>query len=270
MGNEQKSSNPNAIFDILNKINEEKTEKVWVPSLNKEIDLLPMTAFHQKKLVRASIDNPYFTTKLNITIFEILSELMDTDVKKLNIVDKAYLLLELRNRNIGSEYEVEYDENKKQIIDLGKHIKTIKKKIKFPKLDILKSDDLEIKVTIPSLETEYEFDKKSYRKVDSIDPTNQKNLKDVKEIITDMYISTMAQYVETISSGDVVYEVATLPVNNRIVLLEKLNNSIVEQIKKETTKISDLIEKITTVKFDNEQGEEQSGKIQLNETFFSS
>ena len=112
------------IMSSVADLNKQHITKLYVPSLNDEINFQPLTVKQQKRIISSSMDpkteNLAFSNTVNDIILENCLEKKD----KLILTDKILLLLHLRSRSMGSRLVVNVDEEEYEV-DLAKHIEDV-------------------------------------------------------------------------------------------------------------------------------------------------
>jgi hypothetical protein len=275
-----------AIKDILGLIadaNKTLEHDVFVPSINKEIHLKPLNANHSKNIARTTIEGPFAQNQFTVILYNILKEISDPSVSltHINILDKIFVLLELRNRNIGSDLSIKgFSENEytdkdgkkyRKETDLEINLNKILSKIKKIKLDfsdkIITQDNYTLTLNYPSVEEEYQFENFIRAKMLKID---QKNPKELETLFNPMYVIALAQYVKSISIGEQQIELASKSVDERLAVIESLSmkasNSIINII---DSFFGKQINKVLTVESEV-GGESYSGRIDISPLLFIS
>jgi hypothetical protein len=231
------------------------TSNVWIPSLQKEVQIKTLTAKQQKKLLNSAIDSTSSVNKSFIVkaVYEVLLEnlQLDTDdVKKLTYIDRMFLMLVLKQQ-ITDLIKVEFDSGKEVEITILSLIEGFKE-LSHPQAETILIDrnsvSISISVSPPSIKSE----------VDYLDAQPSLTVKEsetetLKEVVSEAYIYETSKYIEsvTIDGQDLNYK--TLGINQRCALVEKLPALILQKILEIVTKWKAPIDKIFTIESENKE-----------------
>lgn len=259
----------NEILSLIESVNIEQQREVWCPSLDKNIKILPLNASHQKDIIQSLIDNQQFNSSFNITLYQILkSILVNEDVDKLSILDKKFILLALRCSNISNTYNFEFIHKGKKTnktLNLEQHL-IEKSNIKNPE-DVIKkiNESYEVKIGIPTLKTEFEFDSIIDNSLKSLNKTDDFN---VKNILSQIFIINILSYIKELKIKENVINFELLDVSEKLTigatLPSKLINTIIKEIDNNYGKI---INDVITSKVEIDKTS-YNLRIKINNSFF--
>ncbi len=273
-----KNENPadisvNDILNLIQSANQKLEHQAYIPSLNKEAALKPLNANHIKNVTKSALDGKFSQNKFALITYEILKNIVDPSISMahINTLDKAVLMLEIRNKNTKKDLEIPTESltsNKTSAIkvDLDKHLKKIKKE-KFVFDDIeLDVDSYKLVLNFPSVEEEYQFENYLYNT--RLKDVDESNMELIKSIVASMFINTIAQYIKGIHIDDKFIDLRSKKVGDRINIVENLlkTTKIIEEIDKNFGK---QLNKVLLVSHQVED-EEYVGKIELSPIIFLS
>lgn len=263
------------ISDIINLVKESNKEfesDIFIPSLKKEIHFKPMNASHLKSIIKTSVEGIFSNNLFNQSVFSIIKEIIDpsVNISQITLIDKIYILLQLREKNVKNLISVEVtndDKSKKIDVKLDKLINKIKKqKISFEDEKIIEGS-YEIIIGFPTLDQEFLFDK--HFEQTRIKKTDQNNQNAIKELFAPLFMNEISQYIKSIKIKEQEVNLLTLPVSERISIIESFSISIISQlIEKIDSSFGKQINKIISIE-EEIDGEKYSGKIELNAGLFT-
>lgn len=247
----------NEILQLIETTKIEQTKEVWCPSLNRNIKILPLNASHQKDIIKSLMDNPTFNSNFNISIYEILKNVVNEDIDNFTILDKKFLLLALRCYNINKFYKK---------IDLEKFISEKSETIKHPE-DISKiiDDSYEVKIGLPTLKTEFEFETFVNNNLQTLNK-NDKNI--VKQILSHIFIINIISYIKELKIKDNLIPFESLDINEKLIIGSNLPSKLINFIINELdTNYGKVLNQVISFK---ETGSKQIEKIKIDGSFFLS
>jgi hypothetical protein len=241
---DQKTNFADAL-SLLKKNAEQRSYDVWVPSLNQEVKFKPLTTLHHKKFVKSLIDSSLFTTSLNLHIYDVIKQsCLDNsiDVDTLTVFDKSAICFALRKHNFKKPYSVLLSETENRDISLDDLLVGFKKKYKDIEQGEISKGSLTIKLSLPTLKREREFDAYIFSK--HLANLNKTDENQVNQVLADLVLYGSIVYIDSLTIGDQVVDFSTLRVDQKVELIGNLDalifNSLNEYIQKCTEARSNL------------------------------
>jgi hypothetical protein len=264
--------NISQIIDLVKESNKEFDSEVFIPSMQKNVHVKPMTASHLKSIIKTSVAGVFANNLFNQIVFVIFKDILDgVPTVNINSYDKIALLLQLRNKNVKStiDAEVSDDEGGKKTVtvELSDIIARIKAETFQFQDEIVTDTSYEITLNYPSIEQEFLFDRYfEQTKISKIDENDKKAL---RELFGPLFIQELAQYIKMVKIKDTEINFISLPVQDRISIVESLSGQVISAI---ITKIDEVFgNKISKVlKVEREiDGKTYTGQIEMNASIFA-
>lgn len=239
------------LLDKLNKINEESSVQIFVPSVGREAKFKPLNIKQQKDLIKTSMDGAISGASLSQVINNIILTNTEEQIN-FKVYDRYAIAMGLRSCTKDSY------RHKNKEIKLSKVIETgIKKFQKHTLKDTLDIDFHNIKITlqIPSLHRDIQVNEEFIK-----DIKNRSQEVNYGDILGDLYIYEIVKFIKNISIEDDICELDNLSVKDCIHIVENLpvalNSQIIEYIQS-TREMENIF--ITL----------ENGIIEINTTFFT-
>jgi hypothetical protein len=271
----------NDIIGIIERNSETYSSPVYIPSLKEEASFREISTAQHKRILKSSIDDPFYNSLFIKTMYSIIKEncTSDIDVDKLTMLDKLLIMLHMRSVSIGDEIKIEMESKKnkgqtyKTSFKISDILKKAKKAVKDIEPKVLEIEQYKIYCNVPNILTEYNIEKELRN--DEI--KDIESAEDLRESFAEKFINEVCKYVSKI---DIVKEEETVEVNfeeysfaDRIKILEKLPSKVAEKIVEYMGDVNTEIEKISIldkkVTIDG-QKEEFTYQLSLDATFFTS
>jgi hypothetical protein len=221
-----------SVVNILNKlkeINNSNLISVFVPSAKRKLEFLPLSVKQQKDLIKTGLDG----NLSGLVISNVINDIIKTNsIEKYEflVTDKFPVILSLRKQAFGNTFVLK-EEEKQIIFDLDD---ILSKDLKFAydsKVVVpLEGTEILAYVDIVSLSDD--------TKINSIQIEKSKKNKDedLSDVVASLFIYEILKFVTKIQIGEEELDLTTLPVKDRINVIESipatLNNKILEYIQK--------------------------------------
>lgn len=210
-------ANINDILTTLNDIALKNVIDVYLPSLQRTVKFLPLTAKQQKEFYACIKDNVFYETKFILTTYEIIKQNCQEDITgNLTIIDRIVILLALRKNALGSSVITEEGIAN---FDICLEYAT---KIIVPANSTINVDNIEIEIGIPTIKDQYnmEYELRS-------------NLKDpgvsLDEAISDVVINNISMFIKNIrvlkENSLIDLQYSTFLYKDRLSIIENLPSS---------------------------------------------
>jgi hypothetical protein len=217
------------ILTKLKEINNSNLISVFVPSANKEMTFRPMSVKQQKDLIKSGLDGAL----AGVTISNIINDIIisnSTEKYKFLVTDKFPIILSLRKQSFGNIFTLKDDE-KETVFDLDTILKrelkyTYPEKVAFT----LEGTEVSVYLDLVSLEDD--------TKINNVQIEKSRKNKDenISETVGSLFIYEIVKFVTKIVIDKDELDLNTLPVKDRLNLIENLpavlNNNILDYIQK--------------------------------------
>jgi len=233
------------ISALLEAFENENAYSFYVPSLKREVKFKPFNIGQQKKLLKATIDNPVFQTRFVVAIYDILVENCLEDIKKLNltVIDYNSILLQYRKNAYGDVITVT-EEGTDYKADINEAIGKINAVESLLEQDIVEGS-ITLTLKTPALRDQYQLEKE-LRDGKLNDEQIISGTVNVSGTIGDAFIGELSKYIKDITiqkeQERVSVGYSNLTFADKFKIIEHLPASIV---KKALPTISELTSKLT-------------------------
>jgi len=269
MSDETKKLEINDILNLIETVNKSLDSEAYVPSQEKPIKIKTLNANHTKNILKSAMDGAFAANQFNLIIHQILKEVVDHPLGSLTTLDKMFLLLQLRIKNVSDEIEIELTSDKgekiKQKLNLNKLLNKLKKETFSFTNEVIESDKITVQLAYPSIEDEYQFEHNLFKtKIANID---EKNEKAIRSLFAPMFINNVAQFVTSININGTDINMKTKNINERLLIVEKLPAVIDKIINKIDTVFGKQLSKITNIEITRDDVV-YNGVLNLDASFF--
>lgn len=220
------------ISAILEAFENENTYAFYVPSLKREIKFKPFNIGQQKKLLKATIDNPVFQTRFIVAVYDILAENSTEDLKKLNltIIDYNSILLQYRKSAYGDSITVT-DEGVEYKANINEAIEKINSVPPLVEQDIVEGN-IVLTLKTPTFQEQYKLEKE-LRDGKLNDEQIINGTTNVSSTIGDAFIGEISKYIKdiTLLKGEERISVGynNLSFADRFKVIEQLPSSLIKK-----------------------------------------
>jgi len=201
--------------------------KVYVPSVNKELEFKPLNIKQQKDIIKSTFDKNI----PGLSFYNILNGIIkDNCVDKTAtflVLDRNTIAIALRNNIFGNEYTVDETNNSSFKVNLNEVLNIINEPVSNEVLEHkIKQDSLEVTLKAPSLETDNKVNKESQKLLSHfLDDSNG-----AKDLISELFIYEIVKFVHEVKFGENVVSFKDITVSQQIEILESLTANINKQI----------------------------------------
>jgi len=234
------------ISAILEAFESENVYSFYVPSLKREVKFKPFNIGQQKKLLKATIDNPVFQTRFVVAIYDILVENCLEDIKKLNltVIDYSSVLLQYRKNAYGDVITVT-EEGTEYKADINEAIVKINAVEPLLEQEIIEGS-ITLTIKTPAFRDQYQLERE-LRDGKLNDEQIINGTTNVSSTIGDAFIGELSKYIKDITiqkdQERVSIGYSNLTFTDKFKIIEHLPASIV---KKALPIISELTSKLTS------------------------
>lgn len=269
MSEEAKKLEINDILSLIDTVNKSLDSEAYVPSQEKPVKIKTLNANHTKNILKSAMDGTFAANQFNLVIYQILKDVVDQPLSNLNVLDKMFLLLQLRSKNVSEEIEIELvsdnDEKIKQKLNLNKLLAKLKKETFSFANEIIEADKLIVSLSYPTIDEEYQFEHNLFKtKIAVID---EKNEKAVRSLFAPMFINNVTQFVSSVNINGTEINLKSKNINERLLIVEKLPAIIDKIINKIDSVFGKQMAKVTNIEVTKDDVVYR-GKLNLDATFF--
>lgn len=222
---------------------EKFSSKIWVPSLQQEIEVKEINARQQKKLLNSALEDTAIKNSFILSFYEIVSEnIQDKNLlSSLTIIDKIYLALGMRAQ-ISNELKVVLQEDPlvEETINLN-HLLSKLKEFKYPQHAEINLSNLKITTQIPTIKEEVEFEKISFKS------KSEDQIQFIKSTIVEAFLLETAKYISSIEIENKSLNYLSLTPSQKISIVEKLPAKAIQGILQEVSQWKSRLEVMLSI-----------------------
>jgi hypothetical protein len=221
------STNISDVLKQLDAISVESGIEVLVPSLGKTIKFRPLNLKQQKGLLKTSIDESLTRLSFNSLFYDIIKDniLEQGNINELYTFDRSVIALALRCKGLDSNYTAQ-----ETTIDLNSCLDTLSSinVTSQPLNTTVEDGNIIIKLQGPKLGTDKELNDYAVSKSKSNQDT------DFKTVIGELFVYELVKFISSVSitteTGVNEINFKTIPVDDKIILVEKLPSTVTNKI----------------------------------------
>jgi len=210
-----------SVNDIINKLaslNSDEKIPVTIPSSGKIMQFSPISVKQQKNLLKQTLGGVMSLPELLVAFNEIALENCKENAESLMVYDRYAVLLELRKNSHGDTITIDGKRYDITVLPKGDKVS--------PSLNSgdVSYKSVKVEVKTPTLKEDTAFIKKSAA-------DNKKNkVDDEKELISSMYVLEIVKHINTIKFDGEELRFDTLPLSEKIKIVETLPVSLNQKI----------------------------------------
>jgi hypothetical protein len=238
------------VLQLLKTLDQTNSFEVYLPSLQRLVSFKQLNTEQFKKILKTIIDSPIYNTEFTTTFNSIIKDnILDStiNVGELNIFDKTLILIKTRIESISPEYTFPFnDEEKIQLKEFKVNVADVYNK--FIELspvcntEVIKSNNCELKISLPTLETENRLEKELYSNV-KLEITTPKELRDT---IGETFINELTKYIMSIEVNQTIIDLKQHNFKTRIKFVEQLPTTCINGVLKFIERYKDLLKPLIT------------------------
>ena len=228
------SSSVSNFISKLDKLNSGNLE-VFVPSKNKTVKVKSLNLKQQKDLISSVLDGIKGSLDFTKTLNQIIVN--NSGLDDLKLYDKLPFIISMRKDALGNE--IQRDDSGK--VELQKIIDSLKNTpFKLKDVKVVKYENLQIGLKVPTLKEEIALLTKSERDIDSRDD-------EFKDSVATLYLLEIVKYVDKLEIDEEVVDMSAIRISERMKLIEKLPLAVYKDISKFIQSINDYERDVLTV-----------------------
>lgn len=217
----------------VSELTKQQIIEVYVPSIDKEISFKPLNVKQQKSILMSGVDTEMENLSFSNTMNDIILENCLSSKKSLKIVDKALIMLQLRQKAVGDDL-VLTQEDESYKLSISQHVEEIRSSVNGPCKTsfVLDTEGVRITGETPDLATDTHYNKQFTKRIKK----SNKSKLNLTDVIGDIYIHEMVKYVKSVEIGDLVLDIDdSITVDQTIQVFEslpmKISNTLANHIK---------------------------------------
>ena len=231
-----KTLSVNEIINLVKETNLNDGNVIYIPSLQKEISVKPMTAVHLKNIIKTTVSGVFSNTIFNQSFYSILKDILPEDVntESLTLIDKIVMMLQLRILNVRPTVKIDMEnvgnkDDKKEIeFNLSKIISKIKKYKFYFDSKIIESGQYKVELQCPNVDQEFLFDR--FFQIKHIDNIDENDKGQLKSLLGPLFLKEMAQYIKNVTIQTTAIDFYKLSVEQRTSIVEQFPSKLITQI----------------------------------------
>jgi hypothetical protein len=217
------------ILSKLKDLNNSNVISVYIPSAKSEMSFRPLSVKQQKDLIKSGLDGSLSGITLSNTINDIVTA--NSTVKyDFLVTDKIPVILALRTQAFGSNYTLK-DDDKDIVFNLTD---ILSKKLKFSlsqETEVV-SEDEQVVASLKVINLSDDIKINNFQ----VDKLKKNKDEQLSETVGSLFIYEIVKFVNKITIGEDELEMETLPIKDRLTIIESLpatlNNQILDYIQK--------------------------------------
>lgn len=214
------------VLQLLKDLDKNNSFEVYLPSLQKNTHFKQLNTEQLKKLLKTIIDSPIHNSEFITTFNNIIKEnILDSSVNvdELNVFDKILIMIKTRIESISPEFTFNLtDEEEQQIKELKVNIlesyNNFIQNTPTYNQEIIKNNNCEITVALPTIQTENKIEKELYKNV-KLEITTPDEL---RETIGETFINELTKYIVSLKIDNSIIDLNQHNFKTRIKIVEQL------------------------------------------------
>ena len=275
-------SHVNSILQSLEKLKQDSVYDVWIPSLNDTLTFFPLSSEELKDVTESLLDTKNLQMAVPGVLFNLIANTItdkDFDLKKLNLIDRQMILLQIRAHNIDDTYTVTPENGDPVTISLAKHIGEIKEKTFVNPIKKVETKNIIVGLQLPDIVKNNDYDNYSKTYVQYYANKAQQDDGDLnmEKLFGELFDTTLCRYIYSLElknpNQKILFENIKAPEGVQIfekLLIKDLRKQLVSDIETLTGEL-DKITKFTVVTketTDDKEAETKDYEIVVDGDFF--
>lgn len=238
------------VLQLLKDLDKTNSFEVYLPSLQKNAKFKQLNTEQLKKLLKTIIDSPIHNSEFITTFNSIIRDnILDESitVNDLNIFDKTLILFKTRIESISPEYtfnlnDEEVEALKEFKINIAETYNNFIQSIPTFSSEVIKNNNCEITVCLPSLLTENKLEKELYKNT-KLEITTPEELRNT---LGDTFINELTKYISEIKINDAIIDLNQHNFKTRIKVVEQLPTICINGVLKYIEKYKNILKPLIT------------------------
>jgi len=221
--------------DFISKLTElKKNFKIFVPSVNKNVDATQINLKQQKDIISTAVNGVVGALQFTKAVNDVIVDNVDGD--NFYTFDRVPVLLALRQQSLGSNIK----DSKDNIVSIDNFISKAKDAPKFELKKEVSIDSIKVKLKLPTLKDENVILKRCISEIENL---KSDSLSDAMGLI---YIFEIIKVIESVSVGEEEVEFNNLKVADRFKIIEQLPLELYDKITGFLSQVTQYDKKILT------------------------
>jgi len=221
--------------DFISKLTElKKNFKIFIPSVNKEVNATQINLKQQKDIISTAVNGVVGALQFTKAVNDVIIDNVDGD--NFYTFDRVPVLLALRQQSLGSKVK----DTKDNFVSIEDFISKAKDVPKFELKKEVSIDSIKVKLKLPTLKDENVILKRSISEIENL---KSDSLSDAMGLI---YIFEIIKVIESVSVGEEEVEFNNLKVADRFKIIEQLPLELYDKITGFLSQVTQYDKKILT------------------------
>jgi len=228
------------ILSALKDLDSQTSFKVFVPSLNKELNFKQISIKQLKQLLKCVIDSPVYTTEYILTINNIIKEnsiTLDIDISKLTILDKLLIIIKLRAESISPNFilkftQEEIEQNNLTFKEYPINLNDIYDRFINEHLEVQSQTfihgDVEVICNLPTIDTEDRLEQELHKNT-KLQITSPDEL---RTSLGNLFINEVTKFIQELKIKQTSIDFSILDFKTRIQIVEELPVNVLSDVLK--------------------------------------
>lgn len=221
--------------DFISKLTElKKNFKIFIPSVNKEVNATQINLKQQKDIISTAVNGVVGALQFTKAVNDVIVDNVDGD--NFYTFDRVPVLLALRQQSLGSSIK----DSKDNIVSIDDFVSKAKDVPKFELKKEVSIDSIKVKLKIPTLKDENVILRRSISEIENL---KSDSLSDAMGLI---YIFEIVKVIESVSVGEEEVKFNDLKVADRFKIIEQLPLELYDKITGFLSQVTQYDKKILT------------------------
>jgi hypothetical protein len=221
--------------DFISKLTElKKNFKIFIPSVNKEVNATQINLKQQKDIISTAVNGVVGALQFTKAVNDVIID--NVDGENFYTFDRVPVLLALRQQSLGNKVI----DSKDNIVSVDDFVSKAKDVPKFELKKEVSIDSIKVKLKIPTLKDENVILRRSISEIENL---KSDSLSDAMGLI---YIFEIVKVIESVSVGEEEVEFNNLKVADRFKIIEQLPLELYDKITGFLSQVTQYDKKILT------------------------
>ena len=221
--------------DFISKLTElKKNFKIFIPSVNKEVNATQINLKQQKDIISTAVNGVVGALQFTKAVNDVIID--NVDGENFYTFDRVPVLLALRQQSLGNKVKDSED----NIVSVDDFVSKAKDVPKFELKKEVSIDSIKVKLKIPTLKDENVILRRSISEIENL---KSDSLSDAMGLI---YIFEIVKVIESVSVGEEEVEFNNLKVADRFKIIEQLPLELYDKITGFLSQVTQYDKKILT------------------------
>lgn len=221
--------------DFISKLTElKKNFKIFIPSVNKEVNATQINLKQQKDIISTAVNGVVGALQFTKAVNDVIID--NVDGENFYTFDRVPVLLALRQQSLGNKVK----DSKDNTVSIDDFVSKAKDVPKFELKKEVSIDSIKVKLKIPTLKDENVILRRSISEIENL---KSDSLSDAMGLI---YIFEIVKVIESVSVGEEEVKFNDLKVADRFKIIEQLPLELYDKITGFLSQVTQYDKKILT------------------------